>query len=254
MEGDPDAPIVVGSVYNSQNMPPYAMPGAQTRSGFKSRSTPNGKPAEFNELRFEDKRGSEEIYVHAEKDYNAVVENNETRKVGFDAEESAGSGPPAGHQTEEIWHNRTTQVGGGKANLPSGGGMDELTVYNGQKITIGDPAASDSSQTVEIEKDRTVTLKQGSDALTVKMGDRKVELNLGSDMLDVKAGKRTVKAMQAIELTVGPSKIKIDPSGITLEGIKIEVKGAAMTNISAPMTDVKGTGILSLGGALTKIG
>ncbi|QDT14252.1 type VI secretion system Vgr family protein [Alienimonas californiensis] len=254
MEGDPDAPIVVGSVYNSKNMPPYEMPGAQTRSGFKTRSTPEGKPAEFNELRFEDKRGSEEIYVHAEKDLNAVVENNETRKVGYDAKESAGSGPPEGHQTEEIWHNRTATVGGGKTELPSGGGMDELTVYNGQKIAIGDPAASDGGQTVDIEKDRTVTLKQGNDKLTLKMGDRTVELKLGSDTLDIKAGKRTVKAMQSIELSVGSSSIKLDPSGITLQGIKIAITGQAKADVSSPLTTVTGSGILTLGGALTKIG
>ena len=84
--------------------------------------------------------------------------------------------------------------------------------------------------------------------------DRSVTLKLGNDSLEIKVGKRSVTAMQAIELSVGPSKFKMDPSGITLEGIKIEVKGTAMTNVSAPMTDIKGQAILSLGGGLTKIG
>ena len=83
-EGDPDRPIIVGSVYNAANMPPYTLPDNKTQSGYLSRSTLQGTDANFNQLRFEDKKGSEEIYFHAEKDFNRVVENNDTLKIGFD--------------------------------------------------------------------------------------------------------------------------------------------------------------------------
>ena len=83
-EGDPDRPIIVGSVYNAQNMPPYTLPDNMTQSGYLSRSTTQGTSDNFNQLRFEDKKGSEEVYFHAEKDFNRVVENNDTLKVGFD--------------------------------------------------------------------------------------------------------------------------------------------------------------------------
>ena len=67
LEGDPDRPIVTGRVYNADKMPPYALPDNQTQSGIKTRSSPDGTPDNYNELRFEDKKGSEQVYLQAEK-------------------------------------------------------------------------------------------------------------------------------------------------------------------------------------------
>src|ERR1700730_5469709 len=76
LEGRRQQPIIVGSVYNFENMPPYKLPDNMTQSGLKTRSTLKGDDTNFNELRFEDKKGKEEVYFHAEKDFNRVVENN----------------------------------------------------------------------------------------------------------------------------------------------------------------------------------
>ena len=78
LEGDPDQPVISGSLYNADQMPPYELPANKTISGIKTRSSLSGLPANFNELRFEDKRGSEEIYLHGEKDLNISTENNAT--------------------------------------------------------------------------------------------------------------------------------------------------------------------------------
>lgn len=82
LEGDPDQPIVVGSVYNPETMPPYPLPEQKTRSGLRSHSSLRGGPANFNELRFEDKKGSEEILLHAERKLTTEVEWDESREVG----------------------------------------------------------------------------------------------------------------------------------------------------------------------------
>ncbi len=79
--GNPDRPIVVGSVYNADQMPPYALTDHLTQSGIKTRTSKNGSPAQANELRFEDKIGQEEIYLHAQKDHTRVVENNDTTTI-----------------------------------------------------------------------------------------------------------------------------------------------------------------------------
>lgn len=82
LEGNPDRPLVTGCVYNSDALPPYALPAMNTQSGIKTRSSPKGKG--FNELRFDDKAGGEEVFIHAEKDFNRVVKNNDTLSVTGD--------------------------------------------------------------------------------------------------------------------------------------------------------------------------
>ena len=79
LEGDPDQPLVTGAVYNSHQVVPYTLPDEQTKSTVKTNSSKGG--GGFNEIRFEDKKDSEELYFHAQKDHNIVVENDRTKKV-----------------------------------------------------------------------------------------------------------------------------------------------------------------------------
>ena len=81
LEGDPDRPIITGRVYNDQQMPPYGLPDNKTQSGFKSRSSPGGGSADFNEFRFEDKKGQEQVYLHAKKDFDELIEEQHTVTV-----------------------------------------------------------------------------------------------------------------------------------------------------------------------------
>lgn len=78
LDGDPDKPVIIGTVYNASNLPPYDLPAQQTRSGIRTCSSKNGSKTECNELYFEDKCGNEEIYLHAQRDFNRIVEANET--------------------------------------------------------------------------------------------------------------------------------------------------------------------------------
>lgn len=79
LEGDPDRPLITGAVYNSDQVVPYTLPDEQTKSTVKTNSSKGG--GGFNEIRFEDKKDAEELYFHAQKDHNIVVENDRTKKV-----------------------------------------------------------------------------------------------------------------------------------------------------------------------------
>jgi type VI secretion system secreted protein VgrG len=88
LNGDPDWPIITGAVYNESNVPPYELPAKATRSTFKTRSS-IAPGADYNELRFEDRAGSEEVYLRAQKDLNGDVLNNFTVVTGSKARVTA---------------------------------------------------------------------------------------------------------------------------------------------------------------------
>jgi type VI secretion system secreted protein VgrG len=82
IQGNPDQPVVIGSLYNETHMPPYGLPADKTKSTIKSLSSKGG--GGYNEFRFEDKKGSEEVFIHAEKDLNIVVKNDTTFNTTHD--------------------------------------------------------------------------------------------------------------------------------------------------------------------------
>jgi type VI secretion system secreted protein VgrG len=145
LEGDPDRPIIVGSVYNADMMPPYTLPGNRTQSGVKSRSSPRGGTDNFNEFRFEDKKGSEQIFLHAEKDSLFETEKDNKEWVGQDQSIKVDR-----DQTEKVGRNRTIDVGKDDS-LKVG---DNITIDAGKQITIKTGASKivmKSDGTIEIE-------------------------------------------------------------------------------------------------------
>jgi type VI secretion system secreted protein VgrG len=115
LEGDPDRPIVTGRVYNQDNKPAYLDESKKTQSGIRSHSTPGGGPKNFNELRFDDKKGSEEVYLQAEKDQLNLVKHNRTASVGANDAISVG-----GDRSVTISGNLSVTVkGGGKSPINS---------------------------------------------------------------------------------------------------------------------------------------
>src|SRR6267154_731905 len=122
LEGDPDRPIITGRVYNDDQMPPYALPDNMTRSTFMTRSTKGGGSANYNELRFEDKKGSEQIFLNAEKDMDHRVEKDSREYVGKDRSltvkgdqmekvEGDKHGQFAKNLNEKVGQNMSLQVG-----------------------------------------------------------------------------------------------------------------------------------------------
>lgn len=90
LEGNPDRPLIIGSVYNGDNPPPYALPANRTQSGVRSRSHPNGGAEDYNEIRFEDRKGSEELLLHAQRDLRHEAEHDEIGETGNDRSQRVG--------------------------------------------------------------------------------------------------------------------------------------------------------------------
>ncbi|WOA52098.1 type VI secretion system Vgr family protein [Dickeya solani] len=102
LEGDPDQPIVTGRTFHATNPSPYPLPASKTRTSLR---TSTHKGAGFNELRFEDQAGQEEVFIHAQKDMNTVVLNNRSTAVNASHTENVG-----GDQTVVVQHNQTVSV------------------------------------------------------------------------------------------------------------------------------------------------
>ncbi len=282
IEGDPDRPIITGRVYHAQNVPPYGLPDNKTRSTIKSNSSPGGGGS--NEIRFEDKKGSEEIYTHAQKDQNEVIENNMTTSVGANQTITVGADRTKtvkGNETNTIKGNqvstvekfRSLEVGKDQTTLIKGSRAqmiendDMLWVVKAREhIVQGDEEVSvEGKQTVHVTKGQTVNVTDGQNinvtdgrSLDVK-GDSSVEVSV--DRSVIVHGDSTLGAMGNLNMLcnknmeIGGKEVMITATkkltiGVGSSSITIDAKGVS---IAGPKITSAAVGIHEISGALIKI-
>ena len=178
LEGDPDQPIITGRVYNAEQMPPWDLPANATQSGILTRSSKDGAYANANAIRFEDKAGAEQLWIHAEKNQDIEVENDESHSVGHDRNKTIGH-----DETTQVQHNRTETVG------------------NNETITIGVNRLESvgSNETISIGKNRTETVGINE---TITIGSNRTETVGASESVTI-ALMKTETIGVAYALTVG---------------------------------------------------
>jgi type VI secretion system secreted protein VgrG len=259
LEGDPDRPLITGSVYNGTNLPPYAMPDNKTQSTLKSNSSKGS--GGFNEIRLEDKKGDEQIFIHGEKNQELRINNDVFEWIGHDRHLIVKN-----DQLELVEHDRNETVKNDHVEMI---GRDHNLKVKGK-------------QAIEIARSRSLVVK----------GDvieefKKNHSQVVSNDLYLKADNICIEALTNITLKVGSTSIAMEADGITVQTdgeIKVEAKqdisvetkmgltmeatlemgvkgttgfkaeSTAQAELSSPATTVSGTGTLTLSGGQIAVG
>ncbi|GFM71014.1 hypothetical protein PSCICL_20060 [Pseudomonas cichorii] len=247
IDGDPDRPLVSGCVYNGDNALPYALPANQTQSGIKTNSSKGG--GGFNELRFEDKKDAEEVFLQAQKDFKTNVLNDTTVTVGHDETLTVQNARTrtvkegdetvtlekgkrsvtiqTGSDTLDVKDTRTVKVGGDQTHSTGGNYTDKVT--GNYSLTVDGNLTLKVSGTITLESGGSFTIKSGAD-------------------LAVQAGTSiTQKAGTALTNQAGTSLE--NKAGTTLTNDA----GISLTNKAAASQTVDGGGMLTIKGGLVQV-
>ena len=214
LDGDPDRPIVTGTVYNGANKPVYP---SKTQSGIKTRSTKGGTSANANELRFEDLKGSEHILIHAEKDLLTEVENDETHTVDHD-------------RTKTVKHDENSTIENDRNKTVNNNQTEKVT--KNKTITVGEhhKESIGKNKTLEVGDNHDETVGKN---MTISVGKNLIESVEGAYTETVtkdyslRAKTITMEADTTITIKTGAAKIVMKSNGdITMSGNNINIKGS----------------------------
>ena len=160
LEGDPDQPLITGCLHHARNRPPYELPAHKTRSVFKTLSSPGG--GGFNELRIEDRKGQEQIYLHAQRDWQQVVEHDQFIQVGHERHDRVTANSYRELKADE---HRTTSADR-KTEIRAD---DHLNIGQSRHVRLGHGYLLQAAEEIHLKSGARVVIEAGSE-LTLKVG------------------------------------------------------------------------------------
>ncbi|MDI3353171.1 type VI secretion system tip protein VgrG [Pseudomonas sp. UYIF39] len=222
MEGDPDQPLITGCLYHKENVVPYDLPANKTRSTFKTLSSPGGKG--YNEFRIEDKKGAEQIYLHAQRDWDENIEHDQKIRVGNERHDTVEANVLSEFKVEEhrITHlDRKTET---RAD-------DHLTVAVTQHVKVGTAQFVEAGQEIHYNAGEKVVVEGGME-LTAKAGGSFVKIDAGG-------------------VTISGAEVKVNSGGRPGAGTGIQIltpliPGAAAAAIAGQLLSAPPVGKLSV--------
>ncbi len=247
IDGDPDRPLVTGCVYNGDNALPYALPANQTQSGIKTQSSKGG--GGFNELRFEDKKDAEEVFLQAQKDLKINVLNDATATVGHDETLTVQNA-----RTRTVKEgDETVTLEKGKRSVTIQTGSDSLDVKDSRTVKVG----ADQTHSTGGNYNHTVT---GNYNLTV---DGNLTIKVTGTLTLQSGGSFAIKSGADLAAEAGTSiSQKAGTSLSNQAGTSLENKagttltndaGISLMNKAAAEQTVDGGGMLTIKGGLVKV-
>jgi type VI secretion system secreted protein VgrG len=198
LEGNPDRPIVTGCVYNAEYPPPFPLPEHKTQSGWRTESSPGGGGS--NELRFEDSAGDEEIYLHGEKDWTILIENDKRQDVGHDERLTVHNdrSKNVGHDEQfEIVNDQTGQVG--HDQVLAVGNDQTSTITKNQRDTIGEAKSVDVGTTLDLTVGKSMT-ETVTENVTTHIG-KNLEVTVGENADERVTGDKLVASKNSTTST-----------------------------------------------------
>ncbi len=230
LEGNPDRPVVLGCLYNGQHPPPYTLPEERTRSGLRTRSTPEGVGA--NELGFEDAAGAERLYLHAQRDLEVVARRDRTAVVRRDQSTAVDrdlSEHVAGDRSRRVTGREDIAVGGERTVTV--GADSALTVDGDQRVRVRgqDACAVEHGRTVEVT---------GGDALRVTSGGRDVTVDAGGDRLGVTGDRHEKVTGTWAAVADGGYRLHQGETALVLEGGHAALRARGQVHVGNPSGQV----------------
>ncbi|KQQ83768.1 type IV secretion protein Rhs [Xanthomonas sp. Leaf131] len=219
LEGDPDRPLIVGSVYNADHAPPFALPENKTQSGVRSRSLLGGT-ADFNELRFEDKAGAEEVYLRAQRDLRAEVQHDHTATIDND-------------QVLTVKHDRRARID------------------NNDSVDVGKKLLLQAGEEIELVTGSSrLVMKQNGDIVLSGIKiliDATSEAKVTSTAIKLIANAQLQAKSPATEV-IGDGTLKLSSGGM------LSAEAGASATLKGPLVSIKADALVQVSGGLIMIG